>query len=252
MLRKIIPLLALALSTPGLAQTYNRADIVRGLCQPDGCDEFAIADVQRLTATGDGTLMRTRLKTFHASQGGRKDLGEENGYVYCSPTRPAVLAEEDGQTMAFFLAPFASAESREAIRKNANYHAVYFAICHGAEAGKAAVQNLGGIAQSLGYRVSLAKSKIVTLNRPEDIVGPAERGRRESRRDDAPLTTGQVTAPEASRDRQERTGELRLPAPGPASSALAQEDDGLFAVPRRVTNEAFDALDRIGGWVLGR
>jgi hypothetical protein len=252
MLRHITVLLALSLSTPGLAQSYNRAEIVRGLCQPDGCDEFAIADVERLTAAGDGTLLRTRVRTFHASHAGRKDLGEENGYVYCSPTRPAVLAEQDGQTMAFFLAPFASAESRESIRRNANYHAVYFTVCHGAEAGKAAVQNVAGTAQSFGYRVGLAQSKIATMNRPEDVMGVPERARREAPRDDAPAVTGQVVPPQVGRDQQERARELRMPGPGPATSGFADEDDGIFAVPRQITNQAFDALDQIGSWVLGR
>ena len=137
----IIPLLVI-LATPALAQTYNRAEIVRGLCQPDGCHEFAVLDAREISANQEGALLKTRLKTFHASPAGRKDLGEEDGYVYCSPTRPAILADQDGQTMAFFLAPFATSESREAVRRNGNYHAVYFAICHGLEAGRAAVQNL--------------------------------------------------------------------------------------------------------------
>src|SRR5881275_1448269 len=80
------------------------------------------------------------------------------------------MAEENGQTIAFFLAPFATQESRESVRKNANFHALYFAICHGREAGKAAVHNLAGVAQSLGYRVALAQSKLVPLKRAEDVV----------------------------------------------------------------------------------
>src|SRR3954463_12574934 len=163
--------LALTLSaTSALAQDYNRQDLVRGLCQKDGCDKFTILAADRLTATEDGTLFKTRLKTFHASYGGRKDQGEENGYVFCSPTRPAIMAEQNGQTMAFFLAPFATQESRESVRQNDNFHALYFAICHGQEAGKAAVHNLAGVAQSLGYRVALAQSKLVPLKRAEDVV----------------------------------------------------------------------------------
>ena len=89
--------LALALSaTSALAQDYNRKDLVRGLCQKDGCDEFTILAADRLRTTEEGTLFKTRLKTFHASHAGRKDQGEENGYVFCSPTRPAILAEQNG------------------------------------------------------------------------------------------------------------------------------------------------------------
>ena len=123
--------LAVVLSTSALAQSSSRAEIVRGLCQPDGCYEFAVTDAREIATDGEGKLLKTRLKTFHASREGRKDLGEEDGYVYCSPTRPAILADQEGRTMAFFLAPFATAESREAVRRNGNFHAVYFAICHG-------------------------------------------------------------------------------------------------------------------------
>src|SRR3712207_1020850 len=102
------PLLALAvvLSTPVLAQSYDRPDIIRGLCRPDGCDEFALLNASSLTQGGEGTLMQTRVKTFHASARGRRELNEENGYVYCSRTKPAIIAEKNGRTMAFYLAPF--------------------------------------------------------------------------------------------------------------------------------------------------
>ena len=107
--------LALALcATSALAQDYNRQDLVRGLCQKDGCDEFIILAADRIRATDEGALFKTRLKTFHASHAGRKDQGEENGYVFCSPTRPTIMAEQNGQTVAFFLAPFATHEAARA------------------------------------------------------------------------------------------------------------------------------------------
>src|SRR5215218_3498760 len=172
--------LVLSLSaTSALAQDYNRQDLVRGLCQKDGCDEFTILAADRLRTTEEGTLFKTRLKIFHASHAGRQDRGEENGYVFCSPTRPAIMAEQNGQTMAFFLAPFANQEGRESVRQNANFHALYFTICHGREAGKAAVHNLAEVAQSHGYRVALAQSKLVPLKQAEDVLtmanGPSER-----------------------------------------------------------------------------
>src|SRR3954466_6061018 len=108
--------LALALSTaPALAQDYNRQDLVRGLCQKDGCDEFTILAADRLRTTDEGTLFKTRLKTFHASRAGRQERAQENGYVFCSPTRPAIMAEQNGHTMAFSLAPFATQERRESV-----------------------------------------------------------------------------------------------------------------------------------------
>src|SRR5918994_2925396 len=172
----LIPVVALALvlSFPAMAQTYDRADIVRGLCRPDGCDEFAILVASPQGRGGDGTLMQTRLKTFHASSRGRRELSEENGYVYCSRTKPAIIGEKDGRTLAFYLAPF-STESRETIRQNANFHALYFSICHGMEAGRAAVRNLPGVARDLGYRVALPQSQYVRLSRVEDILSLTNR-----------------------------------------------------------------------------
>ena len=173
--------LALALAGPAAAQDYNQPEIVRGLCQKDGCDEFRVLSADPVTSTEEGRLLRTRIQTFHASRAGRQERAQENGYVFCSPARPAIMAEQNGQTMAFFLAPFATQESRESVRQNANFHALYFAICHGQEAGKAAVHNLAGVAQSHGYRVALAQSKLVPLKRAEDVLtmanGPSERGR---------------------------------------------------------------------------
>src|SRR5215217_1420783 len=185
MIRKFAALAFALSATSALAQDYNRQDLVRGLCQKDGCDEFTILAADRLKTTEEGTLFKTRLKTFHASHAGRQDRGEENGYVYCSPTRPAIMAEQNGQTMAFFLAPFATQESRESVHQNPNFHALYFTICHGREAGKAAVHNLAGVAQSQGYRLALTQSKLVPLKRAEDVLtmtnGASERPASEAR-----------------------------------------------------------------------
>src|SRR3954468_23201625 len=108
MTRTLIALAVTLFATSALAQGYNRQDLVRGLCQQDGCDEFTILAADRIKTTEEGTLFKTRLKNFHARHAGRQDRGEENGYVFGSPTRPATMAEQNGQTMAFFLAPFAA------------------------------------------------------------------------------------------------------------------------------------------------
>src|SRR3954462_8344920 len=255
--------LALALSaSPALAQDYNRQELVRGLCQKDGCDEFTILAADRLRTTDEGTLFKTRLKTFHASHAGRQDRGEENGYVYCSPTRPAIMAEQNGQTMAFFLAPFATQESRESMRQNANFHALYFTICHGREAGNAAVHNLAGVAQSQGYRVSLAQSKLVPLKRAGDgltMAGdPSERAPVETRRDDRqerlPVEARRVERlerpVEARRyERLDRAPEEAMRRERPeyrepwrqARPRVVEEDgndEGLLSGARRLTNRA--------------
>src|SRR3954466_3705120 len=252
--------LALALSaSPALAQDYNRQELVRGLCQKDGCDEFTILATDRIRATDEGTLFKTRLKTFHASHAGRQDRGEENGYVFCSPTRPVIMAEQNGQTMAFFLAPFATQESRENVRQNANFHALYFTICHGREAGKAAVHNLARVAQSQGYRVALTQSKLVPLKRAEDVLTMAgdssERAPVEARLDER----SQRAPAEARRDVRPHRPPVDAMVPegcgGPErwqapSHGVEQEDEGLLAGARRLTNRAFDALDEMSGRVL--
>src|SRR5919107_1217786 len=244
--------LALASFMPSASpQDYNRQDLVRGLCQKDGCDEFTILAADRIKTTEEGTLFKTRLKTFHASHAGRQERGQENGYVFCSPTRPAIMAEQNGQTMAFFLAPFATQESRESVRRNANFHALYFTICHGKEAGKAAVHNLAGIAQTHGYRVALAQSRLVTLNRAEDVMRPGERPVTDAR---PPVAEGRSLAEarpperpperppvetarpsvETAREpvetmRRERPVDREPPRPAPPR--VVEKDEGLLSAP---------------------
>jgi hypothetical protein len=255
MLKPVVAL-ALVLSTPAMAQTYDRADIVRGLCRPDGCDEFAILAASPQGEGGEGTLMQTRLKTFHASSRGRRELSEENGYVYCSRTKPAIIGEKDGRTMAFYLAPF-STESRETIRKNANFHALYFSICHGMEAGRAAVRNLPSVARDLGYRVALPQSQYVRLNRIEDILSPVDRRSVEAWPNvrSMPPTTIPPAMPQRDLALKEQANKLlepREPMTVQPSPTISDRDEGLLAGPRRLTNRAFDALDEMGDWVLGR
>src|SRR3954463_4260048 len=92
-----------------LVAVAQLATAVRGLCQKDGCDEFRVLSADPVTSTEEGRLLRTRIQTFHASRAGRQERAKENGYVFCSPARPAIMAEQNGQTMAFFLAPSAKA-----------------------------------------------------------------------------------------------------------------------------------------------
>ncbi|WP_262266250.1 hypothetical protein [Microvirga yunnanensis] len=256
MLRPLVAL-ALVLAPPAFAQAYDSPEIIRGLCRPDGCDEFAILAASPLTRTGEGTLMQTRVKTFHASSSGRRELREENGYVYCSQTKPAIVAEKNGRTMAFYLAPYSTQESRETIRQNANFHALYFSICHGLEAGRAAVRNLPGVAQELGYRVALPQSQSVALNRVEDILPPESRHSAEARHDLRPVPPVSMPPGAARRDWaiDEPAGEFggyREAMPPRPQPDVVEREEGLLAGPRRLTNRAFDALDEVGDWMLGR
>ena len=201
--------------------------------------------------------MRTRVKTFHASSTGLKELSEESGYVYCSRTKPAIVAEKNGRTMAFYLAPFATKESHETIRQNANFHALYFSICHGMEAGQAAVRNLPGVAQELGYRVALPQSQSVALSRVEDILPPENRRSAEARHDTRPVPPVSMPPAAAQRDwavdePADKLSEYREAMPLRQQPYIVEREEGLLAGPRRLTNRAFDALDEMGDWMLGR
>ena len=256
MLRPFVALACL-LSAPALAQSYDRSDLIRGLCRPDGCDEFAILATSPLTQTGEGTLMQTRVKTFFAGSAGRRELSEENGYVYCSRTRPAIVAEKGGRTMAFYLAPFATKASRETIRQNTNVHALYFSICHGMEAGRAAAQNLPDVAREFGYQVALPQSQSVALSRVEDILPPESRRPVEARNDigSIPLANRPPAVPQRDwlvDEPIDAFGEYRKVSPPSAHPDIVEREEGLHAGPRRLTNRAFDALDEVGDWILGR
>lgn len=246
--------LSLVLATPALAQDQNRSGIVRGLCQKDGCDEFSLVSRDRLTETPEGTLYRTRVKTFHASGGGRREQGEENGYVYCSATKPAIMAEQGGRTTAFYLAPFATQDSRETVRKNANFHALYFSICHGAEAGRTAVRDLAEVARAHGYQVPLARSRLAQLNRAEDVISPAAASAsapstapvQAERRPPAPERAASETLRRASVPPQ-RIGRTDPPR------REAEEEEGLLDA-RTWRRQAGEAIEEVGNWAtdLGR
>lgn len=256
MLRSLVAL-ALVIATPAFAQTYDRPDIIRGLCRPNGCDEFAILAAFPLIKTGEGTLMQTRVQTLHASSAGRRELSEETGYVYCSRAKPAIVGEKGGRTMAFYLAPFSTREGRETIRQNANFHALYFSICHGMEAGRAAVRNLPGVAQELGYRVALPQSQYVALSRVEDILPPENRRPVEARNDIRPVPPVSMPPAVVQRDwavdkRANEFGEYHEVMPPRQQPEGVEREEGLLAGPRRLTNRAFDALDEMGDWMLGR
>jgi len=130
------------------------------------------------------------------------------------------------------------------------------------EAGQASVRDLPGLAQSLGYRVSASQSRIVVLNRAEDVLVPSERRpvevRREERlRDESLMPPGTVPSVEARRapypdEPADEYAVRRMPSRNAPPPVDRYEDDGLLAVPRRLTNRTLDALDNLGDWVLGR
>jgi hypothetical protein len=163
----------LLLCQAGQAQSVDPGQIVRGLCQKDGCAEFAILDKQPVANGTDGQLFRTKVQTFHASQQGRMSQGVEDGFVYCSQVRPAVISTQPGQPIvALFLAPDDRRPSW-ALRGTTNFVAIYFAICHGVEAGRSAALDRSRTAESFGYHVALDQPRQATLKQVQDILQPS-------------------------------------------------------------------------------
>ncbi|HEV2604184.1 MAG TPA: hypothetical protein VGU24_11040 [Microvirga sp.] len=166
----------LLFAAPASAQSLARPEIIRGLCQKDGCDEFSVLSAEQQRSSDEGTLFRTRVRTYHSSSQGRAEKGDDTGYVFCSPTKPTILAEADGKVAGFQIATAPTQESRETKRQQANFYAMYFTICHGPEAGRAAVQNMEGVAQQYGYRSPLAKSVMVTFSNPQEVFSRPAQG----------------------------------------------------------------------------
>jgi hypothetical protein len=149
------------------AQSYNPENVVRGVCRPDGCDDFTIASIEILNRVHDGGLARARVEVYHSSFRGRVARGVEERYAFCSNTRPAIAEAAFGRHVAFFLAPPGTA--REA-RDTINYYALYFAICHGVEAGRAAAKNKIAVAKQFGYQVGLDALRSINVSSPEEIT----------------------------------------------------------------------------------
>ena len=149
------------------AQTYDPENVVRGVCRPDGCDDFTIASIEIINRVHDGALARARIEVYHSSFRGRVARGVEERHAFCSNTRPAIAEAAFGRHVAFFLAPLGTArEPRDTI----NYYALYFAICHGLEAGRAAAKNKIAVAKQFGYQVGLDALRSFNLSFPEEIA----------------------------------------------------------------------------------
>jgi len=172
---------ALFLAAPALAHAYGPDYVVRGLCKPDGCQDFAVLEATPIATGEDGTLRQTRIQTIRSTPGGRTNLRVEDGWVYCSRTRPAIIARSQGETRAYLLAPTA-AQTTETIRQEASQHAVYFGACHGVEFGNDAAKDPEGVASDLGYEVSLLQPQQVSLAKPDDILSPHEGSQARARR----------------------------------------------------------------------
>jgi hypothetical protein len=250
-MRVLAAVILMLITVPVLGRDEVGSEIVRGLCQKDGCDEFSVVRVERIRADEEGTLFQTRIRTFHASSQGRVERGEDTGFVFCSPTKPTILAQSQGKVAGFQIATAPTQESRETIRQQANYYAMYFTICHGPQAGRAAVQNLEGVAQHHGYRSPLAKSVMVHFSSPEEVfsrplrqAGREEAGRAVSATPQTDLHAPHPLPPRAVPElrehpqREERWVERRWDD-RKAERRLPEDDDEIviFRERRRVPEE---------------
>ena len=86
--------------------------------------------------------------------------------MYCSRVKPAVISPERNRARAFVLGPYNSKPDRE----TTNFYALYFGLCHGIEAGKAAALDRRGIAAQLRCDPVLTQSRMVTLRSADEIV----------------------------------------------------------------------------------
>jgi hypothetical protein len=113
------------------------------------------------------------------------------------------------------------------------------------------------VAQELGYRVALPQSQSVALSRVEDILPPENRRSAEARNDMRPLPPANMPPAVARRDwafdqSADEFGGYREAMPARPQPDVVEREEGLLAGPRRLTNRAFDALNEMGDWVLGR
>ena len=159
--------LLIGVGSVALAEGYYREDIVRAVCRKDGCDEFSILEVAPGIQARIGTLLRATLQRYHASYQGRADRGTEELYAFCSYNDPTLIAPFDGKLVAFHLAPLGrEREPRDTI----TLYAIYFAACHGLEAGKKAAANKGAVAAPLGYERNREQLQSEYILRIEDFL----------------------------------------------------------------------------------
>ncbi len=139
---------------------------------PRGATSFKSSKSNPVASGPDGSLFRTRVRTFRASYQGRATQNDEGGYVYCSTARPAIISSPLNQLpVAVFLAPDEQSPAYVQ-RSSANFYTLYFSLCHNLDAGRAAAKDRRGVARSFGYQVGLGQPRTVTLNRVEDILKP--------------------------------------------------------------------------------
>jgi hypothetical protein len=79
----------------------------------------------------------------------------------------ALIAEFEGKYVAFYLAPVSrEREPRDLV----DHYAIYFAVCHGLDAGKRAAKDKVAVGLSLGYAEGLAQTRSQNFDRVEQFL----------------------------------------------------------------------------------
>ncbi len=191
------------------AANAQESQPVTGKCEAGKCDEFQVLSREVVAVGPRGRLVKSRLRAWTTQDGRRADLGEEDGYAFCSRFVPALIGRTDKGAVANLLAPLSPGE----YDAGANAYATYFEICHGA--GRAALRGRDRLAEGLGYVATRQASSKVQMTRPEDALSLDEGPRREEPRPrerpygygldpDAPVPPADI--PEPGRRRWEGRG----------------------------------------------
>lgn len=201
-------ILAVSLLLPAVAGAQE-GQPVTGKCEAGKCDEFQVLTREVVGVGPRGRLVKSRLRAWTTQDGRRADLGEEDGYAFCSRYVPALIGRTDKGAVANLLAPLTAAE----YERTPNAYATYFEICHGA--GRAAMRGRDRLAEELGYVAVRQTASKVQMTRPEDALSLDDGPRREDPRPrerpygygadpDAPVPPADI--PEPGRRRWEGRG----------------------------------------------
>jgi len=158
---KLVLALLLLVAVPGWAL----ASPVRGPCQGTRCEEFELVEKRTIRMGLDGALIWIRTLAWTSNGPQRLGQADETGHVFCSTTRPALIATEKGMTSAVMLAPLSAWEYDQ----RPGLYAQYFEACH--NAGTEIATGRQALARNLGYRVlRVNASRPLGLSQPESIV----------------------------------------------------------------------------------
>jgi hypothetical protein len=142
------------------------AGVITGKCDGSKCDTFEVVEQSQVKADAiqGERLILARIKSWVQDGDKRTEETDETGYVFCSARRPAMLVQDNGQTLVKFLAPSA----RSDVENNINLYANYYEVCH--SKGGDLKEHLDNLAKQLDYKVSRTTSTdLKEANKPESV-----------------------------------------------------------------------------------